>query len=197
MPEADDDLSQQEGGNKKGDNSKGGSKKILFVIIGVLIIAVIGAVIAISMGGSADDESGQQDEESEYDDYDEQDAFEMPAFKQWELDTFVVNLSTGSRYLRTRILLEYDENLVKSLDKSKPQKQEGEHSVVNAADILKNKEPIVKDTIISILSSQKAVEILSLEGKESLKKEIMNKVNYVLGKDNIITNIYFSEFIVQ
>ena len=195
MPEAGDDLSQEEGGEKKDEKPKGGSKKLLFIIIGVVLLAVIGAVVALTMGGSADDEAGQQDEESEYED--DQDAFEKPLFKQWELDTFVVNLGTGSRYLRTRILLEYDEKLVKSLDDSDSDKKGGEHSTVNANDILKSKEPIVKDTIITILSSQKAIDILSPEGKEGLKKEIMNKVNYALGSNNLISNIYFSEFIIQ
>ncbi|MDO9305511.1 MAG: flagellar basal body-associated FliL family protein [Sulfuricurvum sp.] len=61
---------------------------------------------------------------------------------------------------------------------------------------LEEKKPIIRDTIITILSS-KDIEIISKnKGNEKLKNEIMRKVNLHL-KNGKIKNVYFTDFIVK
>lgn len=64
---------------------------------------------------------------------------------------------------------------------------------VSASDVLM---PKMRDAILSILSSKLAADIITNEGKQSLKKEIMAKVNESLpGK--IATDVFFTDFVVQ
>lgn len=55
--------------------------------------------------------------------------------------------------------------------------------------------PIIKDSILNILSS-KTVADLDVRNRENLKKEIKNELNSKLG-NNTIKNVYFTSFIMQ
>lgn len=55
--------------------------------------------------------------------------------------------------------------------------------------------PIIKDSILSILSS-KSVADLEVRNRERLKQEIKQDLNTKLGKDSI-KNVYFTSFIMQ
>lgn len=61
---------------------------------------------------------------------------------------------------------------------------------------LDNKNPEVRDTIIRIISTKKAAQIDEPAEIEALKQEIVNKVNDLLEKGRL-TNVYFTEFIIQ
>jgi flagellar FliL protein len=96
----------------------------------------------------------------------------------YSLDTFIVNLADGgrSRYLRVTMDLE----LVQS----------------DYAAELAERLPQVRDSILMILPSKQFDDIASMEGKIALRDEIMAKLNSLFAK-NVVTNIFFTEFVVQ
>jgi flagellar FliL protein len=63
-----------------------------------------------------------------------------------------------------------------------------------------SKEPVVlaatRDTIISLLSSKTAEEILTPAGKEKLREEVRNRVNAVLPRGKV-GEVYITDFVVQ
>jgi len=96
----------------------------------------------------------------------------------FSLDTFIVNLSDEgrSRYLRVTMDLE----LAESTD----------------AGQLKDRLSQIRDSILMILPSKHFEEIAGMEGKMALRNEIMAKLNSLFTK-NVVTNIFFTEFVVQ
>ena len=95
-------------------------------------------------------------------------------------EPFLVNLADkeASRYLKTSIRL-----LV-------PNKEAAE-AIAKGETFM----PRMRDTILTLLSTKTADEMTSNEGKEKLKKEILEKVNEYLpeGADDV----FFTDFVVQ
>ena len=96
----------------------------------------------------------------------------------YSLDTFIVNLADAgrSRYLRVTMDLE----LAESADAAK----------------LTERLPQVRDSILMILPSKQFDDIAGMEGKIALRDEILAKLNSLFGND-VVTNIFFTEFVVQ
>jgi flagellar protein FliL len=64
--------------------------------------------------------------------------------------------------------------------------------------VLTEKMPLLRDAIIGVLSAKSAKEVLSVDGKDLLKEEILEVINEVLGFDEeIFVKVYFVEFLVQ
>jgi len=96
----------------------------------------------------------------------------------YSLGTFVVNLNDPVR----RSYLKIKADLELSNDK--------------ASQLVEERLPQLRDTIILILSSKNFEDILSIEGKMRLRQELLRELNRRLGKDTIKT-MYFTEFVVQ
>lgn len=96
----------------------------------------------------------------------------------YSLDTFIVNLADAgrSRYLRVTMDLE----LANSSDAGK----------------LTERLPQIRDSILMILPAKQFDDIASMEGKMALRDEILAKLNSLFG-NNVVTNIFFTEFVVQ
>ncbi|MGC8718977.1 MAG: flagellar basal body-associated FliL family protein [Thermodesulforhabdaceae bacterium] len=96
----------------------------------------------------------------------------------YKMDTFLVNLADpgGKRYLKLTMELELDNKKVEE-------------------EITKETSRI-RDVILTVLSSKTFDDISTLPGKQTLKKELMTKVNASL-KNGKVTNIYFTEFLIQ
>ena len=94
------------------------------------------------------------------------------------LETFIVNLADegGKRYLRVTMDLELSANTVE-------------------AD-LKQRLPQMRDSILMVLPSKRFTEIRTIEGKIGLRNEVIANLNDILGGE-YITNIYFTEFVIQ
>lgn len=89
-----------------------------------------------------------------------------------------VNLTDGENFLQISVTLELDaENA-----ELKPQ--------------VKKKKPQIQDTIITVVSSKTAEELLTPEGKDKLKKEIEDKIESLVGAKKIM-GVYFTTFIMQ
>lgn len=99
----------------------------------------------------------------------------------YSLDEFLVNLSDdgGKKYLKIKLSLGYDAKTKKNMDKE-----------------LADKTDNIRDTIISVLRSKKSTDIDSQMGIDSLKKEILAKVNplFQSGKAN---SVYINDILVQ
>jgi len=94
------------------------------------------------------------------------------------LSTFIVNLAdqSGSRYLKVTMDL--------SLSNEEVKKE------------IEEKMPMVRDTIITILSNKYYNDIATPAGKLTLKRELISRLNVILAKGRIL-DIYFTEFVVQ
>lgn len=94
------------------------------------------------------------------------------------LPTFVVNLADplGRRYLKLGVDVEVvSEEAVAELSK---------------------KEPMVKDTLILLLSSKTFQDLSSMESKILLKKEIVDRLNQILGGSKVL-QVYFTDMVIQ
>ena len=94
------------------------------------------------------------------------------------LETFVVNLADrgASRYLRTTLDLELtDEATIEEVKQRLPQ---------------------IRNAILMIIPSKTSKDIRTTDGKTAMRDEIMEKLNAFM-KSGSITNIYFTEFVIQ
>jgi flagellar basal body-associated protein FliL len=56
----------------------------------------------------------------------------------------------------------------------------------------------IKDTLLRVLSSKKAEDVLTAEGKERLKEELIEGLNEAVAlEEPPLTGVYFTEFIIQ
>jgi flagellar FliL protein len=96
----------------------------------------------------------------------------------FSLDTFIVNLADAgrSRYLRVTMDLE----LTESADTAK----------------LNERLSQIRDSVLMILPSKQFDDIASMEGKIALRDEIIATLNSLFTQ-NVVTNIFFTEFVVQ
>ena len=74
-------------------------------------------------------------------------------------------------------------------------KDKGKGILTEVQDV--SKQIIVKDKILGILSSKTRAEISSVEGKEKLKKDIMDEINNNVLKNGKIQEIYIVKWIIQ
>jgi flagellar FliL protein len=95
-----------------------------------------------------------------------------------DLEPFAVNLAGPgfSRYARLSLRLQLNE----------------EHD----KEVLKQSAAKVRDALIMLLTSKRAEELITPEGKIELRKEIIEQVNIATGKP-IVSAIYFKEFLIQ
>ncbi len=96
----------------------------------------------------------------------------------FSLDTFIVNLADegGHRYLRVTMDLELAQD--------------------SAQDDIKSRLAQIRDSVLMILPAKRFEDISTGAGKIALRDELMNKLNSFFNRQ-VITNIYFSEFVVQ
>lgn len=94
------------------------------------------------------------------------------------LDTFIVNLADegGRRYLRITINLELKDDTV--------QKK------------VEQRIPEIRNRVLMILPTKKVEDIKDTTGKMVLRDEIHAGINSILGEGSV-TNIYFTEFVMQ
>ncbi len=153
---------------EKKEEAAGGKKKgpPMMIIMAVFAVVVLGAAFFMVQKASAKQKG--------------------PAVKKVEkgpvlsLDEFLVNLADpgSDHFLKVTVGLE--------LDKSKGK----------APEALKEDTPLIRDAVLSSLSS-KTRDQLSLEaGREKLKAEIKKKVNIALGEDDV-QGVYFTNFVTQ
>ncbi len=157
---------------EKGSQSK--KLMLIIIIISVVFMGIMGAGFYVLWNKVVppDTEVQLDPEQSEED---KEDNTIRPVHS---LTTFVVNLADrgGSRFLRTTLDLELtDEATVEEVKQRLPQ---------------------IRNAVLMILPSKTSKGVKTTEGKTALRDEIMEKLNSFL-KNGSVTNIYFTEFVIQ
>jgi flagellar FliL protein len=159
------------------EKKAGGSKKVLIIIIAcfVLFMAMAGAGFYIlwqKMPGSSANSVMTSESATE----------KAPPSKGlgpiYSINPFVINLagSGGKRFLRVKMDLELKDQTT----------FEQVHAQL----------PRVKDTLLTILSAKKFQDINTVEGKSALRTEIAAMMDTLFSKGSV-TNVYFTEFVVE
>ncbi len=157
---------------EKGSQSK--KLMLIIIIISVIFMGIMGAGFYILWNKVVppDPEVQLDPEQSEED----QEADKIRPV--YSLSTFVVNLADrgGSRFLRTTLDLELTDEA--------------------AVEEVKQRLPQIKNAVLMIIPSKTSKVIKTTEGKTAMREEIMEQLNSFL-KDGSVTNIYFTEFVIQ
>lgn len=170
----------------EGDAPKKSKKLLIIIVAVVLLLVVAGAGAAFLLLSKGDDHA--EDEEEVVDvkktKKKKTDASAPPIFVN--LDPFTVNLvpEQGDQYMQVVMALELED--------------------LTSDATLKSQMPRVRNNLTMILSSKKASELVTKEGKESLAKELKNEINAILdpstkGKEpeGPVLSVLFTSFIIQ
>jgi flagellar protein FliL len=130
----------------------------------------------------------------------------------------IVNLADpgGRRYLRFSVAIEFaekDTTHASSTGGSKnhlalyvPETDDAEYREVTGGKVdpekdflarIKKYTPAMEDTVTTVLSAKTSAELGSAEGKEASKREIKDRLQRILGAEETVTNVYFTEFVMQ
>lgn len=161
-------------------------KKLIIIVAAVLLLAGGGGAFAFMGGGAKPEEEAEHTQEED-----------KKHLQSVTLDTVIVNLSENASFLKVKMTMEYDpEILATALHAAGEGGHEGPESKLPPG--LAEKESMIRDSIIRVLSAKTAAEVLSVDGKEAIKEELIEAVNEAVGLDEgPVINVYFSEFIVQ
>ena len=182
---ADEDLDLDSGEEEGAPKS---SKKMMIIIIGVVLLLIIGVAGGMFFGGFFDDEpqSAETSQTAEGDSGSgdaEQGSAETADLSYWPLEpAFVLNFEGKSKARFMQIGLEVATTSEKSY----------------AA--VKKHMPVIRNEIVLLLSGQKYEEMVTPEGKEQLRAELIETINMILKKHKAnkgIDNIYFTSFVMQ
>lgn len=152
------------------------SKTLLIIVVaGVLVLILAGAgaaVLFITKGKSAG--GGEQEHASA------PEASKTPVFVNME--PYVVNLlqETGDQFLQVSITLQVQNE--------------------STAEAIKLFMPLVRSRLLLSLSSKKASELLTAEGKKKLTEEIITQLNMPFspnGKPQQISDVFYTSFVIQ
>ncbi|WP_456485797.1 flagellar basal body-associated protein FliL [Hydrogenimonas sp.] len=177
---AEEEKEESKESESGGAKEKGGGNivLILIVVLLVLVLAIGGVVAYLMLSGDDSADEGATVKQEKVTKKRHRSSEDLTVGPMYPLDKFTVNLMSenGRRYLVVKMNLEEDgEELTPELDK---------------------KSPMIRDIIISILSSKTVEEITTPKGKEKLKEEIVNEINKRL-EDGQIRHVYFTEFVIQ
>jgi len=153
---------------------RGDSGKIrIFILAGVLVLALAGTGFFVLKGKSGDEKHKQPEPEPEH---------------LMTLEPFILNLADAdsARYLKMEVSLGVKGEVPGGGGGHGGHGGGGEDPKVT----------VIRDTIIRVTSSHTYRELLSAEGKEKLKKEIQEAIEHAV-KGLEVSNVYFTSFAMQ
>lgn len=175
------------------------SKKKLFIIVGAVLVLILGAGVPMFLMGGGEKE-GEEGADAHHEEHTEK------HLSTAALDTFIVNLSETGAFLKVKMLLEFDEAPLKKAEEELAKHgagggEGGGHGGGGASGLpgyLGHREPMIRDAIIRVLATKKSTEVLSSDGKEHLKEQIIEAVNEAVSLEEApVQQVYFTEFIIQ
>ncbi len=166
MAEEKEEKQEEESGEKKPEK-KG---KLKLIIVAVIAIALLGGGGFFAYSMFLGKKSETKAVPIKGDTLNE----EQPAL--FPLTPFVVNLADRGRFLKVTIKLEMTD--------------------IKYEELVKERTPHLRDTVITLLSSKTAESISTPEGKFQLKDELLMRANAAVGRD-VFKNIYFTDFVMQ
>lgn len=179
------------------------NKKVIFIALGVVFL-IAGAGVPMFLMGGAPEEAAVAPEEEEH--HEEEKHLETA-----DLGSYVVNLSEATSFLKAHLLVEYDNAVVEKQmhphgEKEAAAEAEGggghgggeKGGAAPLPEFMAKREIQIKDTILKVLSSKKSEDVLTADGKERLKDELIEGLNEAVAMEEPpLTAIYFTEFIIQ
>lgn len=182
---ADEDL--ELGGEE--EVPKSSKKMIIIIAIGVILLLVLGAAGAFFMGVFDDKPAQTETSESADENGDKKSSASGKEgavdheILYWPLEPpFVLNFEGKSKARYMQIGLEA------------AMSNEKTYAAV------KKHLPVIRSEIVLLLSGQKYEELITPEGKEQLRAELIEVINTILKQRKInkgISNIYFTSFVMQ
>ena len=166
-------MADQEGGGGGG----GGSKKKLIIIIAVVLLLVIGSVVFMLMSG----EEEEQLPEEEMQVTDVAEPLAEPIFLP--LESFVVNLKDGRRFLKTTIQLMLSEPA--------------------AAAYLTVRLVEIKDIVLAELQELSVEDVKQSDAREALRQRLISAISQIFPSEpewedpEPIRKVLFEEFVIQ
>ena len=174
---AEEEVEEGGGGNGNGETkSGGGKKKLVIIIVAVVLLLVIGIVVFLLMSG---DEEELPEEEQPVTDVAE--PLAEPVFLP--LESFVVNLKDGRRFLKTTIQLMLSEP--------------------GAAAYLTVRLVEVKDIVLAELQELSVEDVKQSDAREALRQRLISSISQIFPSKpewedpEPIRKVLFEEFVVQ
>ena len=177
---------------QEGEQPKKGKLKLIIII--VVVLALLGGGAFFFLGGSGE---GEELEEHEVEHH----------FTLVPLKTFYVNLAQSGSYLKITLTMRVDTTILEqALESEEHGGHGGGHGGSGGGDSaeaeiphhVSERIPMLRDAILTLLSSKAAEEVLSREGKELLKEELIEVINEALElEEGPVVDIFFNEFLVQ
>ncbi len=94
----------------------------------------------------------------------------------FNLGEFLVNLAEPDHYIKTTVVFYLDEE--------------------KYIELARQREPVMRDVVVTVLSSKGIRDIATIEGKELLKRELREKLTAILPKGRL-TDLRFTQFAIQ
>ena len=112
------------------------------------------------------------------------------------LGPFVVNLGSLSNqhYLRVALSMDFLVRDAHFVGKSHTAREEW---IAEFKTELKTIEPILKDVVVTTLSSRSPEDLNGLPGKEELKAELTARFNQHFSEKAVVHQVYFTDFVIQ
>ncbi len=181
---ADEDLDLDSGE----DAPKSSKKKLIIIIVAVLVLLIVGGVGGMFMMGFFDEASDPAEASQTADgdaktNSEEGNSEEITEVSYWPLEPhFVLNFEGKSKARFMQVGLEVATSSEKSYA------------------MVKKHLPVIRNEIVLLLSGQKYEEMVTPEGKEQLRAELIETINTILKQHKApkgIDNIYFTSFVMQ
>jgi len=168
-------MADEEGG---GGDGGGGKKKLIIIIVAVVLLLVI-AIVAVLLLTGGEEEEGAEEEIVEV--TEEGEPLAAPIFLP--LDSYIVNLKDGRRYLKTTIQLMLSEEMA---------------SAYLTARIVE-----IKDIVLSELQDLSVEDIKQAESREALRQRLISAISQIFPSKpewvdpEPIKKVLFEEFVLQ
>jgi len=150
---------------------------VKWILLGIVALAIIaGALLGYLLLKKSPEEAAQRDSSVASANKSSSSQKGFPHI--FPIERFIVNLNDpgGKRYLKTTIVLE--------------------SSINGFSENLEAQMPLVRDAVLLILSGKSIAAVQGIDGKISLRKELILTINNIL-KTTKIRNLYFTEFVIQ
>ena len=165
------------GGNGNGDGGGGGKKKLIIIIVAVVLVLVIAIIAFLFLAGG--EEEAEEEEIVEV--TSEAEPLAAPIFLP--LDSYIVNLKDGRRYLKTTIQLMLSEEMANAY--------------------LTSRLVEIKDIVLTELQNLSVEEVKQAESREALRQRLISAISQVFPSKpewedpEPIKKVLFEEFVLQ
>lgn len=184
---------EAKGGDGHGEAAAPAKSKKKLIIIVAVVVVVLGVVAFLFLGKKKPEATDGAEHETH--------AEEERHLATAELPSFIVNLSETTNFLKVKLLLEYDPEILAKASAHAEGGGGGGHEAKPGEGLpgaLGARQPMIQDAVIKVLSAKKAADVLTIEGKETIKEELVEAINEATGlEEPPIVSVYFMEFIVQ